>query len=121
MDQLERVRGLCLELPETTERRSHGEPTWFVRQRPAFVTWAQRHTGGVPALWCAAPPGLQAALVQEQPGTCFVPPYVGGRGWIGVLLDGADGDGELVEELVEGAYRLLAPPSLVRVLAGRAG
>ena len=38
-DPLTRVRALCLALPETTERLSHGEPTWFVRDRKTFVMY----------------------------------------------------------------------------------
>ncbi|MGI8532904.1 MAG: hypothetical protein ACR2KN_07850 [Geodermatophilaceae bacterium] len=37
-DPLPRLRALCLALPEATERLSHGEPTWFVRDRTVFVT-----------------------------------------------------------------------------------
>lgn len=47
MDQvravLERLRRLCLALPETTERLSHGEPTWFVRGKKTFATYADHH------------------------------------------------------------------------------
>jgi hypothetical protein len=31
--QLEPVRKICLALPETTEKISHGEPTFFVKKR----------------------------------------------------------------------------------------
>ncbi len=47
-----------------------------------------------------------------DPSVFFVPPYVGGRGWVGVRLvvDGRDGpDWRLVEEVVEDAYRTVAP------------
>jgi hypothetical protein len=27
----ERLRAICLALPEVTERASHGTPTWFVK------------------------------------------------------------------------------------------
>jgi hypothetical protein len=37
------LRKLCLALPETTERLSHGEPTWFVRDRRLFVMYANHH------------------------------------------------------------------------------
>jgi hypothetical protein len=35
---LERVRAICMALPEVTERPSHGAPTWFVRGKTVFVT-----------------------------------------------------------------------------------
>jgi hypothetical protein len=84
------VRAICLALPEVTERPSHGAPTWFVRGKKAFVTlWAQgHHADDFPHLWCAGLPGAQDELVSSGPGRFFRPPYVGGRGWIGIRLDG---------------------------------
>ena len=56
---LDRLRAICLALPEVTERLSHGAPTWFVRDKSVFVTyWEHGHHGNhFPHLWCAAPPG----------------------------------------------------------------
>src|SRR5688500_19344814 len=81
------LRELCLRLPEVTERLSHGEPTWFVRGKKSFVTYADHHHDDRLAFWCAAPPGAQEVLVAAAPDRLFVPPYVGGRGWLGVRLD----------------------------------
>jgi len=64
-DPLEALRRLCLALPETTERRSHGEPTWFVRGKKTFVTYADHHHDDRLGFWCAAPPGVQEALVAD--------------------------------------------------------
>ena len=86
-DPLDALRRLCLALPETTERRSHGEPTWFVRGKTTFVTYADHHHDDRLAFWCAAPPGTQEALVASDPERFFRPPYVGHRGWLGVYLD----------------------------------
>ena len=114
-DALPRLRALCLALPETTEKLSHGEPTWFVRK--VFVTFAGRHHDDRVAFWCAAPPGAQEALVAERPALFFRPPYVGGRGWLGVRLDG-DVDWQEVAEIVTDAYREVAPRRLVALLDG---
>src|SRR4051812_37611829 len=77
-DALERVRALCLALPEVTERESHGSPTFFVRGKSTLVRFLNDHHGdGRLALWCAAPPGAQALAVEEEPERFFVPPYVG--------------------------------------------
>src|SRR3954447_4088378 len=108
-DPLALLRRLCLALPETTERLSHGEPAWFVRGKTAFVTYSDHHHDDRLAFWCAAPAGAQHALVMADPATFFVPPYVGGRGWVGVRLDGPTVDWERVEDLVEDAYRTVAP------------
>jgi hypothetical protein len=83
-DPLEALRRLCLALPEATERPSHGEPTWFVRDRTTFVTYADHHHDDRLAFWCAAQPGVQEALVASDPERFFRPPYVGHRGWLGV-------------------------------------
>ncbi|QNG17727.1 MmcQ/YjbR family DNA-binding protein [Rhodococcus triatomae] len=114
--ELERLRALCLELPETTERISHGEPSWFVRKAPMFVTFAGRHHDDRVSFWAAAPPGAQQDWVERDPERFFVPPYVGGRGWIGVYLD-VPQDRADVADIVEDAYRTVAPRTLVARLA----
>jgi hypothetical protein len=112
---LERLRRICLALPETTERLSHGEPTWFVRDKNVFVTFDNNHhEAGRIGFWCAAPPGAQEALVDAAPHRFYRPPYVGHRGWLGVRLD-VDVDWPEVEALVRDAYRVIAP----KTLAGR--
>ena len=115
---LEAVREICLALPEASERPSHGEPTFFVGGKRSFATiWDSHHGDGRFALLCAAPAGMQAALVKADPERVFVPPYVGHRGWIGVRLDrGFDHDE--IAGIVEDAYGEVAPAKLVQA-AGR--
>ncbi|WP_049573439.1 MmcQ/YjbR family DNA-binding protein [Nonomuraea sp. SBT364] len=110
---LEELRRLCLALPETTERLSHGEPTWFVRGKKTFVMYADHHHDDRLAFWCAAPPGVQQELVAEDPARFFRPPYVGHRGWLGVYLDVTGIDWAEIGEIVADAYRQIAPKSLV--------
>ena len=120
---LARVRALCLALPETTERLSHGSPTFFVRDKKTFVMYMDDHHGdGRLALWCAAPPGAQAAMVDEEPERFFRPPYVGHRGWVGVRLD-RDVAWDEIARIVEDSYRCVAPKTSVAKLrpAGSAG
>lgn len=107
-DPLERLRQLCLALPETTERLSHGEPTWFVRGKKTFVMYANHHHDDRLAFWCAAPDGAQEALVAANPERFFVPPYVGYRGWLGVRLDVTPVDWDEIAELVAAAYHVVA-------------
>jgi hypothetical protein len=118
-DALSRLRGLCLALPEATEKISHGEPTWFVRK--VFVTFANRHHDDRVAFWCPAAAGVQEALVSSDPRRFFRPPYVGVRGWVGVYLDVPDVDWDEVAELVVDAYRSVAPKRLVARLDGSTG
>ncbi|MDP9073198.1 MAG: MmcQ/YjbR family DNA-binding protein [Actinomycetota bacterium] len=116
-DQLERLRSICLGLPEVTERPSHSAPTWFVRGKSSFVMfWGNGHHGNqFPHLWCAAPPGVQEELVDTEPLRFFRPPYVGGRGWVGVRLD-VDPDWAEIARICQEAYRVVAPRRLVDLL-----
>jgi hypothetical protein len=116
---LERIREICLALPETSERLSHGAPTFFVRGTRAFVMVLTDHHGdGRFAIWCAAPDGLQSMLVEADPERFFVPPYVGHRGWLGVRLDRLL-DWDELTGIVEDAFAEVAPRTLVeRAVAG---
>ena len=112
-EPLRRVRALCLALPEVTERLSHGSPTWFVRDKKTFVSYLDNHhDDGRLAIWCAAPDGVQVTLVEQEPRRFFRPPYVGHRGWLGVRLD-VDVDWDEMTGIVEDAYRVIAPKTLV--------
>ena len=112
----ERVRALCLPLPETSERLSHGSPTFFVRAKKAFVmVLDNHHDDGIFGLWAAAPPGNQELLVQADPERFFRPPYVGHRGWLGVRLDGAV-DWDEIAGIVEDAWATVAPKRLLESL-----
>ncbi len=110
---LAKLRGICLALPETSERLSHGAPTFFVREKRSFLMVLTNHHGdGRFAIWCAAPDGMQKMLVEADPERFFVPPYVGHRGWLGVRLDRAV-DWNEVAGIVEDAYADVAPARLV--------
>ena len=113
---LDKLRHICLGLPEVTERLSHGEPAWFVRGKTTFATYAEHHHDDQLAFWCAAPPGAQETLVAVAPERFFVPPYVGQRGWLGVRLDVPDVDWDEIASLVRDAYRQVAPKQLLAQL-----
>ena len=112
-----RLRAICTALPEVTERLSHGAPTWFVRGKTTFATlWTHgHHQDAFPHLVCAAPPGAQAELIEAEPDRFFRPPYVGGRGWLGVRLDRDVSDDEL-RQILHDAYRCVAPKTLAAQL-----
>jgi hypothetical protein len=113
----ERLRAICTALPEVTERPSHGAPTWFAGDKKSFVTlWADgHHDDHFPHLWCAAMPGAQAALIASDSTRYFRPPYVGGRGWLGVRLDRRVSRAELAS-LIEDAFRCVAPRTSLAAL-----
>jgi predicted DNA-binding protein (MmcQ/YjbR family) len=109
---LERLRAICLPLPEAAETGGVGSPSFKVRDK----IFAMRHPmrlpdGDRPSLWCKARPGIQGALTRAAPERFAVPPYVGHRGWIAVYLDG-DVDWDELTDLVEESYRMTAPKRL---------
>ncbi|SDJ22289.1 Predicted DNA-binding protein, MmcQ/YjbR family [Frankineae bacterium MT45] len=113
---VERLRTLCTALPEVDERISHGANTWFIRGKKTFVMFVGYHHGDQNlSFWCAAEEGVQADLISANPDYFFRPPYVGHRGWVGVRLDTGIEWPE-VAELVEDAYRAIAPARLISLL-----
>src|SRR3989475_6687590 len=113
---VDRLRALCLALPEATEKVAWGEPTWRVKDR-LFAQLDDHHHGAEHlAVWLPAPLGEQEAMVFTDPVHFFRPPYVGPRGWVGVRID-RELDWTIVAKLVGEAYRLVGPPPLSAALA----
>jgi hypothetical protein len=110
MQQLERVRRICLSLPETWEKLSHGEPTWFVRKKVFAMFSDNHHNDGHVSVLIPAALGAQAMLIEASPGKFYRPPYVGVRGWVGIELAQVS-DKELAVHIRE-AWRLIAPVKL---------
>jgi|KBSMisStandDraft_5_1062788.scaffolds.fasta_scaffold1413730_1 predicted DNA-binding protein (MmcQ/YjbR family) len=109
---LEKLRAICLALPEASEEGGVGNPSFKVRGK----IFAMRHPQeGRMSVWFKAPPGAQGALIHTSPRVFFVPPYVGQHGWVGAWLDIAL-DWEQLAELIEESYRMTAPKRLVALL-----
>jgi hypothetical protein len=123
---LQRVRGIALGLPGVSERLSHGEPCFFVRDRRPLCYFHDDHNGdGRITLWCPTPPGVQEELVSAEPAR-FFKPATSARGafanWLGVYLDTAGSnrvDWSEVAAIVEDAYRNVAPTTLIAQLDDR--
>ena len=110
---MQRIRELCLALPETSERLSHGHPTFFVGGKRSFLmVLDNHHHDGRFAIWCAAEAGVQELLVEADPQRFFRPPYVGHRGWLGMRLD-RDLHWEELTGIIQDAYAEVAPAKLV--------
>ncbi len=107
---VERVRKACLALPETWEKLSHSEPTFFVRKRVFAMCSINHHNDGHVAVVIPAAIGVQAALIEASPKKFYRPPYVGGAGWVGIELPRVS-DKELAAHLRE-AWKLIAPEKL---------
>lgn len=114
------VRSFALGLPETSERLSHGTPTYFVRKKTFVQVWDDHHGDGRLAIWCAAAPGVQEQLVEQEPERFFRPPYVGHRGWLGVRLD-VDVDWDEVGGIIREAFLVVAPKRLAESVQSRDG
>ena len=108
---MQRVRRICAALPETTEKISHGEPTFFAGGKKVFAMCSiNHHNDGYIAVVVPAAIGIQAALIEESSEKFYKPPYVGGAGWVGIELDRVS-DQELALHINE-AWRLIAPKKL---------
>jgi hypothetical protein len=83
---IERLRKICMALPDVTEVLAWGEMTW--RAPKIFAMTDTYHHGSKHlSVHLAAPAGAQAALIESDPDRFFKPPYTGGKGWIEVVLD----------------------------------
>ena len=116
--QVARVRRICLALPETWEKLSHGEPTFFVGKKVFAMCSINHHHDGHFAVTVPAAIGIQAMLIETSPEKFYKPPYVGGAGWVGIELPKVS-DKELTLHLGE-AWRLIAPPKLQAAVEARA-
>lgn len=116
---LVRLRRICLALPEVHEVRSHGEPTFRVKNK-MFATYANadnHHGRGRHGVWIKAAPGRLARAIKTDPERFFVPPYVGPSGWVGVYLD-AKTDWKELGDILRSAYMLVAPKRLQLAATG---
>jgi predicted DNA-binding protein (MmcQ/YjbR family) len=109
----DRLRVICLALPEAVEKAMRRGPTYRIGDK---IFAMDRCGDGRYSVWCKAPKGSQAVLVGADPERFFVPPYVGPKGWVGMRLD-HNADWNEVALLVQRSYRLIAPRRLVARLA----
>jgi hypothetical protein len=109
---LERLRKICLALPEVEEKPfgGHTAPAFRVRDK-LFVMTSEDGT----TMNCKGAPGVQQALIASAPDQFFVPRYTGKNGWIGIRLD-VDQDWDEIAELVEESWRRTAPKKVVAQL-----
>ena len=87
---LARLRALCLALPETSEKVSHGIPAFQVAGK-MFAYFRHDHHGDGRTDVCVKTGGRdeQEMLMEADPDTYSWPAYIGPSGWVGVSL--ADG------------------------------
>ena len=114
---VDRLRAICLALPGTIEKLSHGEPTWHAGGRMFAQLDDHHHGADRLAVWLAAALGDQEALVKADAARFFVPPYVGHRGWVGMRIDGRP-DWRQVETVVRDAYTVVTAKAGARPRTG---
>jgi predicted DNA-binding protein (MmcQ/YjbR family) len=106
---IDRVRTLCLKLPEALERETWEHPTFRVGGGRGKIFCTARPDGA--SITLKADPVERDALLAEGD-RFFVPPYVGDKGWVGVRLDRPGTDWEEIAELIATSYCLIAPKRL---------
>lgn len=106
---LERLRAICLSFEGAVERLSHGSPTWFTGAKGrVFAMFDDHHQGASHvSVWVPAPLEVQRGLVAAEPERYWVPPYLGHKGWVAVVLDRRP-DWKVVRSLIERGHALVA-------------
>ena len=105
-----RLRALCLALPQTGERISHGIPAFDVAGK-MFAYFRHNHHGDGVTCVCVKTTGRdeQEMLLEADPDTFSWPAYIGPSGWIAISLADTVADWVLVAARVETSWRLAAP------------
>ena len=109
---LDRVRQAALDLPETEERLSHGQPTFFVAGKQ-FAQFRDNHHGDGKTVVCVRVGGLdeQAMLLEAAPDTYSRPTYL--PSWISINVAGDNVDWDHVGNRIAASWELAAPRRLL--------
>lgn len=112
-DTLDRIRAAALALPETGEKLSHGQPSFFVAEKQ-FAQFRDNHHGDGLTVVCVKTGGTdeQAMLIEANPEVYSRPAYLGPSGWVSLNLVG-DVDWALVEDRIAISWELVAPRRLL--------
>jgi len=113
-EALSKVREAALELPETEERLSHGQPTFFVAGKQ-FAQFRDNHHGDGITGVCVKTSSLdeQAMLLESDPDTYSKPAYLGPSGWVSINLAGPNVDWPHVADRIAASWELAAPRRLL--------
>ena len=111
---LDRVRQAALELPETKERLSHGQATFFVAGKQ-FAQFRDNYHGDGKTVVCVRTSSLdeQAMLLESHPETYSKPAYLHHAGWISMNLTGETVDWGHVADRIAESWELAAPQRLL--------
>ena len=111
-DALDRVRATALELPETEERPSHGQPTFFVAGKQ-FAQFRDNHHGDGKTVVCVRVSSVdeQAMLLEADPETYSKPAYM--PTWLSISVAGDQVDWDHVADRIAQSWELAAPRRLL--------
>ena len=112
IDPLQKIRESALELPETTARLSHGQPTFFVAGKQ-FAQFRNNHHGDGKTVVCVRVGSLdeQAMLLDADPETYSKPAYM--PSWLSISLAGDKVDWDHVADRIATSWELAAPRRLL--------
>lgn len=111
-DPLTKIREAALELPDTEERLSHGQPTFFVAGKQ-FAQFRNDHHGDGKTVVCVRISSLdeQAMLLEANPETYSKPAYL--PSWISINLARESVDWDHVADRIAESWELAAPRRLL--------
>ncbi len=117
--ELQKVRAICLALPESDERLSHGSPGFFITKGKFFAYFWHDHHGDGETIVIVKTSGFeeQAMLIEADPDAYYAPPYMGPSGWIAIRLDRPDTDWERVADRIAASWAMIAPRRLIEARA----
>ena len=115
-DPLPRLKEICLALPDVIAEKANDHTKFSVKKKTVAYYTVNHHGDGMLALLVKAAPGVQGTLVDSDPLTFFVPPYIGRQGWVGMRFDLGTPDWDVVGALVEDSFRLVAPKRSIAAL-----
>ena len=113
---LGKVRECALELPETQERLSHGQPSLFVAGKQ-FAQFRDDHHGDGRTVVCVrtSGPDEQAMLIEADPDIFSRPAYLGPSGWVSINLSGSAVDWAYVGDRIAKSWEFAAPRRLLEM------
>jgi predicted DNA-binding protein (MmcQ/YjbR family) len=113
-EALEKVRSLCLALPESREVEAWGHPT-FRAGKKMFAGFGEDDEGLT--LGMSVGHDRQEELLNDE--RFFPTPYAARLGWVSLRIDG-DTDWDEVGQLLREAYRQVALKRMLKALDGGA-
>jgi len=112
MSALDQVRAAALDLPETSEKLSHGQPTFFVAGKQ-FAQFRDNHHGDGKTVVCVRVSSLdeQAMLLEADPAMYSKPAYM--PTWLSISVVGEAVDWGHVADRIAASWELAAPRRLL--------